>query len=261
MKKILICGLPGSGKTTLAEKLLSILGNAVWYNADAVRAEANDWDFSDEGRKRQAVRMRSLCETAKHYAIADFVCPTRELRDLFSADFVIWMNTIEEGRYENTNKIFEPAYCCDVEITTDTWWSEEKAEEWARKLAILIKKDEFNNSAPTTQMLGRFQPWHKGHRALFERALAKHGQVVIMIRDMPTTESNPFSFAQVAERIEIDLAEFAGKFRIILVPNIVNITYGRDVGYAIEQEHLGEDIHRISATSIRAQMKKDGEIQ
>ena len=99
-KKILIMGLPGAGKTTLASKLVPLI-NAKWLNADKVRKEANDWDFSDEGRKRQAKRMSDFAEKYKtqgHYVVADFVCPTKEARKLFGADFTIWMDTIEKGR-------------------------------------------------------------------------------------------------------------------------------------------------------------------
>ncbi len=103
-------------------------------------------------------------------------------------------------------------------------------------------------------MLGRFQPFHAGHRALFERALAKHGQVVVMVRDMPTTQSNPWGVDHVADNIKYELFEHAGKFIIQSVPNIVNITYGRDVGYKIEQEVFDESIHAISATKIREEL-------
>ena len=108
MKRILIMGLPGSGKTTLATVLAKTL-NASHFNADAVRAQFNDWDFSPEGRIRQGRRMRELCDSSSSiYAIADFVCPLPEMRDIFNADYTIWMDTISSGRFEDTNQIFVP---------------------------------------------------------------------------------------------------------------------------------------------------------
>ena len=107
--KILIMGLPGSGKTTIA-KLISEKLNAVWINADEVRKKANDWDFSEEGRKRQALRMWTFAEEALdagNIVVADFICPTEETRKQFNADYTVWMDTIEKGRYEDTNQIFE----------------------------------------------------------------------------------------------------------------------------------------------------------
>ena len=103
-------GLPGSGKTTIA-KLLVPMFNAVWLNADEVRKEADDWDFSPAGRTRQAERMKSFAKKAldeNRNVIADFVCPTKQTRADFNADYVIWMDTIKEGRFEDTNKMFEP---------------------------------------------------------------------------------------------------------------------------------------------------------
>lgn len=107
--KILIFGLPGSGKSTLAEPFAKLIGG-VWLNADQVRTEYNDWDFSPEGRIRQALRMRYLADgvvKAGKIAVADFVCPTERARQEFAADFTVWMDTIEKGRYEDTNKMFE----------------------------------------------------------------------------------------------------------------------------------------------------------
>ncbi len=107
--KILIMGLPGSGKTTIA-KLISEKLNAVWINADEVRKQANDWDFSEEGRKRQALRMWTFAEEALDagkIVVADFICPTEETRKQFNADYTVWMDTIEKGRFEDTNQIFE----------------------------------------------------------------------------------------------------------------------------------------------------------
>ena len=114
----------------------------------------------------------------------------------------------------------------------------------------------FDWKKETVQMLGRWQPWHPGHRALFERAIAKTGQVCIMIRDCQGWNgSNPFAANQVKELIKRDLDPlFQGQYEILLVPNIVNITYGRDVGYKIEQEVFDDQIHAISATKIREQM-------
>ena len=121
---------------------------------------------------------------------------------------------------------------------------------------------EWDNRAPTTLLLGRFQPWHDGHQALFDQALAKTGQVLILVRDTQgTDEKNPFDFEFVKSRIDQALREtHAGQYQIQLSPNITNMVYGRDVGYKIEQVHLGAQIESISATQVRAQMAAKGEI-
>jgi|TARA_B110000967_G_scaffold119498_1_gene122192 adenylylsulfate kinase len=117
--KILVMGLPGSGKTHLAERLQPLL-NAAWYNADKVREMANDWDFSPEGRIRQSMRMKSLADfekTNSRVVICDFVCPTNNTQANFDPDIVIWMDTIEEGRFDDTNKMFEKPLSVDFHIT------------------------------------------------------------------------------------------------------------------------------------------------
>ena len=116
----------------------------------------------------------------------------------------------------------------------------------------------FDPKKPTVQMLGRWQPFHDGHLALFEEALKKTGQVCIMVRDTGgTDDSNPFDFDFVKEKIEEALLpEYEGKFMVQLVPNITNISYGRGVGYAIEEIVLPEEVQKISATKIRAKMKE-----
>ena len=130
MKIILIMGLPGAGKTTLAEELAPKL-NAKRLNADEVRKAANDWDFSEEGRKRQAKRMADFAEELKNqgnYVVADFICPTPEARNLFPADFVIWVDTIKEGRFDDTNKMFVKPEKYDFHVTT------QDAKVWADKI-------------------------------------------------------------------------------------------------------------------------------
>ena len=106
---ILIMGLSGSGKTSLA-KTLTPMFNAVWLNADKVRKEANDWDFSEEGRIRQANRMKRLAQEARdnnRNVIADFICPTEDTRKEFNADYTIWMDTKKVSKFEDTDKIFQ----------------------------------------------------------------------------------------------------------------------------------------------------------
>ncbi|MDC1485291.1 adenylyl-sulfate kinase [Pelagibacteraceae bacterium] len=135
MKIILIMGLPGSGKTTLANELGPML-NAKRLNADEVRKKANDWDFSEEGRKRQSKRMAEFAKKLKEdgsYVIADFICPTKEARSLFPADFVIWVDTIEEGRFEDTNKMFVKPDKFDFHVTT------QDAKKWASMILKEIK--------------------------------------------------------------------------------------------------------------------------
>ena len=117
--KNLIMGFPGSGKTYLAERMQPIL-KAAWYNADIVREMANDWDFSPQGRIRQSLRMRNLANFEKEHGrivICDFVCPTKETKENFDPDVTIWMNTIQSGRYEDTNKMFEEPTNVSFKIT------------------------------------------------------------------------------------------------------------------------------------------------
>jgi hypothetical protein len=176
------------------------------------------------------------------------------MRNNFKADWTIWIDTIDKGRYEDTNKAFVPPDVYDFRIT------EQNAEKWVEFVGQHIlenrRRPTFNWQKETVQMLGRWQPWHPGHRALFERAIAKTGQVCIMIRDCQGWQgSNPFALEQVKEYIKRDLDPlYQGQYEIIVVPNIVNITYGRDVGYKIEQETFDESITSISATKIRQQM-------
>jgi phosphopantetheine adenylyltransferase len=119
----------------------------------------------------------------------------------------------------------------------------------------------WDNKKPTAQMLGRWQPFHDGHYALFERIVKKTGQVLIMVRDVQGVDDNPFDFETVKKNIEQRLDEkYEDQYKIILVPNITNICYGRGVGYKIEEIILEEDIQKISATKIREEMRKDGRL-
>ena len=128
-------GLPGAGKTTLASHLVPLL-KAKWLNADEVRKEANDWDFSAEGRVRQAKRMWSKAKEYKsqgHHVVADFICPTPEARSLFPADYIIWVDTINEGRFDDTNKMFVKPDKYNFHVTT------QDAKNWSLKIYEELK--------------------------------------------------------------------------------------------------------------------------
>ena len=136
MKIILVMGLPGAGKTTLADEMAPHL-NAKRLNADEVRKAADDWDFSEEGRVRQAKRMAEFALKLKaegHYVIADFVAPTPEARSLFPEDFRIWVDTIKKGRFEDTNQMFVNPKNFDYHVTT------QDAKKWAPLIIEEIKK-------------------------------------------------------------------------------------------------------------------------
>ena len=135
MKIILIMGLPGSGKTTLASELAPLI-NAKRINADEVRKNANDWDFSEEGRTRQSKRMAELAQKIKeqgNHVVADFICPTPKARSLFPADYVVWVDTIKKGRFDDTNQMFVKPEKYDCHVTT------QDAKVWAPKIAKEIK--------------------------------------------------------------------------------------------------------------------------
>ena len=278
MKKILIMGLPGSGKTMLATALKAYIeSNSTlkhmpahrmqdtvptsykcsvdWFNADDIRKRFNDWDVSKEGRIRQSLRMAEFAfKSTGDFVICDFVAPLVEMRNNFKADWTVWVDTIDQGRFDDTNKAFIPPKEYDFRVT------EQNAEKWAEFIGQHIldsrRRPVFDWKKETVQMLGRWQPWHPGHRALFDRAIAKTGQVVIQIRDCQGWNgSNPFAAEQVKDLIKRDLDPlYQGQYEIQLVPNVVNITYGRDVGYKIEQEVFDAATHAISATEIRKAM-------
>jgi len=128
--KILICGLPGSGKSTLAEPFAKLIGG-VWINADQVREQYDDWDFTPEGRIRQAQRMRHLADgvvLAGKIAVADFVCPTPQARTEFGADYVVWMDTIKEGRFEDTNQMYVPLERGQYDYHVAEWFNDTHKE-------------------------------------------------------------------------------------------------------------------------------------
>lgn len=258
-QRILIMGLPGAGKTTFAEALRKQLweeGRTVtWLNADEIRSTYNDWDFSHDGRIRQSKRMRDLADNSTNdYVIADFVAPLPEMRHNFKADWTVWIDTIKSGRFEDTNKAFVIPEVYDFRIT------EQDANKWSEFVADHIlnnrRRPTFDWQKETVQMLGRWQPWHAGHRALFERLIARTGQVVIQIRDVQGWQgSNPFAIDQVTKFIRQDLDPiYQGQYEIQVVPNIVHIGWGRSVGYTSGEETFDESITDISATKIRKEM-------
>ncbi|HEY0116380.1 MAG TPA: adenylyl-sulfate kinase, partial [Allosphingosinicella sp.] len=216
--KILIMGLPGAGKTTLARVLAPRLG-AVHYDADQVRANINkDLGFSREDRIEQARRMGWLCDQvvgAGGIAIADFVCPLEETREAFGPAFTIWVDRIKEGRFEDTNRLFEPPAHYDLRVEP-----EGTPEAWAERIASMLVPT-FDPKQPTALFVGRYQPFHEGHRRLIVEGLKRVGQVCIAVRDTAgTSEKDPFRFDYVKARIEAALKDYAGRFTVVPLPNV-----------------------------------------
>jgi adenylylsulfate kinase len=279
-QRILIMGLPGAGKTFLATALKKFLetnstirhmpmSRAInmemtpsaysctvdWFNADDVRKRFNDWDFSREGRIRQSIRMADFAlSCTSDFVICDFVAPLVEMRNNFKADWTIWVDTITAGRFEDTNRAFVEPEVYDFRVT------EQDADKWAEFVGNHIlenrRRPVFDWKRETVQMLGRWQPWHAGHRALFERLIARTGQVVIQVRDVQGWQgSNPFAIDQVRAAIKRDLDPlYQGQYEIQIVPNIVHIGWGRGVGYTHAEETFDEAITSISGTAIRKSM-------
>jgi cytidyltransferase-like protein len=251
-RKILVMGLPGAGKTTLANALAPLL-NAVVFNADAVRANlSRDLGFSHEDRIEHARRMGWMCDRvveAGGTVIADFIyfiCPTEHTRTAFGAAFTIWLDRIKVGRFADTNHMFVAPEQFDLHVGpegTPQYWAEQ---------ALARLRPAFDPQQPTALFLGRYQPFHGGHQRLIEEGLRRVGQVCIAVRDTHGIDAkNPLPYFAVKQRIETALSAHAGRFVVVPLPNITNVYYGRDVGYTVERIVLDETTEAISASKIR----------
>ncbi len=253
-KLILIMGLPGSGKTFLARRVVKIL-RAEWLNADLVRGKYNDWDFSTSGIIRQVHRMKNLAnKSKKKFVVADFICPLKKQFEIFKPNIVVWMDTIKKSKYPRINRIFKKPKNYDIRVTS------KNANLWSYAVVDKVLGYKWNEKFSTVQMLGRFQPWHLGHRLLFEKALLKSGQVNIQVKNVWKLGDNPFSYIKIKKKILQDLLYFKKRIKISSLPNISEIVYGRKVGYKITKINLPKNIQRISGTNLRKKLRKNGKL-
>ena len=247
---IQVIGLPGSGKTTFAKELSSRI-NAIHLNADQVRADLNkDLGFSEEDRIEQARRMGALSRLISSqgwHVVVDFVNPTSKTREAFGKpDKVVWMKRKPVREFKDTTDMWEMPQ--NVDLGFDELMT---LEQTVRAAIVDFRLHDWTK--PTTLMLGRYQPWHEGHHALYEEAGKRTNQVLLGVRNTHgTSEKDPLTFEEVKEYISKD--PVMDKALILKLPNITNIVYGRDVGYKIEQIKLGDEIEAVSATQKRKEL-------
>ncbi len=247
---IVISGLPGSGKTTLAKEICRRT-NAILLNGDEVRKNlSKDLGFSLKDRIEQSRRLGAIAELLSSQGndvVVDFVNPTKETRNAFGKyNFFIWVDRIKSGRFEDTNLLWKDPEEYDIKITKGFSVKEEAS-------LVLSKCQIYDWTQPTTLMLGRYQPWHEGHQALKEEAHKRTDQVLIGVRNTHgTSEKDPLSYKEV-EKYILGSTNQANEL-VMKLPNITNIVYGRDVGYKIEKIELPKEIQAISATQKRKEM-------
>jgi hypothetical protein len=245
--KILICGLPGAGKTTLARELAPLIGGVV-LDGDEVRAIMGTVPTPNHlarvGHACTMARLAAPIVTAGGNVICSFICPTEECRRAFGADFTIWIDRNGNGKYPDTQAMWQDPSQCDVRVT-----NQGSPYFWANLIANMIAPP-FQPTRPTALFVGRYQPFHEGHKKLIAAGIDKYGQACVAVRNT----SPAFPFEAVKARIEAGLAEYRGKFTVIPMPNIAAVCYGRSVGYKIEEIRLDEDTQNISATKLRAQL-------
>ena len=248
-RKILIMVLPGAGKTTLADALAPLL-NAVVFNADAVRANlSRALGFGHEDRVEHARRMGWMCDRvveAGGTVIADFICPdaadTCRLRRS--------LHHLARPHRRRPLRRYQPFTA--PERFHLRVGPEGTPQFWAEQ-ALARLRPAFDPQKPTALFIGRYQPFHAGHQRLIEEGLRRVGQVCIAVRDTHGVDvKNPLPFFAVKQRIEAALSAHAGRFVVVSLPNITNVFYGRDVGYAVERIVLDETTEAISASKVRA---------
>lgn len=245
---IQIMGLPGTGKTALAKEICRRT-DAVHLNADEVRADLNrDLGFSVEDRAEQSRRLGALSRLISNQGklvVVDFVNPTKETRISFGdADVVVWVDRVSEGRFEDTNRLWESPSFADLRLPFGMTIEEEAVE-------VLAFAGVHDWTQPTTLQLGRYQPWHEGHSALYDAGLERTSQVLVGVRNTEgTSEKDPMGYFEVESYIRKDRPDAL----IMKLPNITNIIYGRDVGYKIEKIELSPELQAISATKKRKEM-------